>query len=74
LLMPTEYDEFSARAHAFYKQVPAKAAKNRKLLQRVMIKHGFDVYPAEWWHFDFRNWRDYPLLNVPFEKLKKADP
>jgi zinc D-Ala-D-Ala dipeptidase len=74
LLMPTEYDEFSARAHSFYKQVPAKAAKNRKLLQRVMIKHGFDLYPAEWWHFDFRKWRDYPLLNVPFEQLKKAVP
>jgi D-alanyl-D-alanine dipeptidase len=74
LLMPTGYDDFSIRANSFYKQVPAKATKNRKLLQRVMIKHGFDLYPAEWWHFDFRNWRDYPLLNVPFEQLKKAVP
>jgi len=35
-------------------------------------RHGvgsFAVYEAEWWHFDYKDWREYPILNVPFEKL-----
>jgi zinc D-Ala-D-Ala dipeptidase len=27
------------------------------------------VYESEWWHFDHRDWRDYPILNVPFEAI-----
>jgi len=29
------------------------------------------VNPSEWWHFDFRGWERYPILNVPFEQLQK---
>jgi hypothetical protein len=27
------------------------------------------VYLAEWWHFDYKDWKEYPILNIPFEKL-----
>ena len=27
--------------------------------------------PNEWWHFDFRDWERYPILNLPFEDIGK---
>jgi D-alanyl-D-alanine dipeptidase len=33
-----------------------------------MEAEGFSVYPNEWWHFDYRDWRDYPVLNQSLEK------
>ncbi|HQP86249.1 MAG TPA: M15 family metallopeptidase [Thermoanaerobaculia bacterium] len=34
-----------------------------------MEREGFFVYPWEWWHFDFKDWNAFPILDVPFEKL-----
>ena len=30
----------------------------------------FAVFEAEWWHYDYRDWEQYPILNVPFEELE----
>ncbi len=30
---------------------------------------GFTVYEAEWWHFDYKDWRQYPIMNLTFEQL-----
>ena len=30
---------------------------------------GFTVYEAEWWHFDYHDWRRYPILNLAFDRL-----
>jgi D-alanyl-D-alanine dipeptidase len=35
-----------------------------------MESEGFTVYDHEWWHFDYKDWREYPILNVPFEGLQ----
>ena len=32
-----------------------------------MENEGFTVFESEWWHFDYRDWREYPILNVPFD-------
>jgi hypothetical protein len=37
-----------------------------------MEKQGFKVYEAEWWHFDFHEWRLYPILNTRFEDLNPS--
>ena len=34
-----------------------------------MEKEGFTVYEAEWWHYDYKDWREYPILNLQFEEL-----
>ncbi|MBW7932016.1 MAG: M15 family metallopeptidase [Gemmatimonadaceae bacterium] len=67
--MPSGYDEFSARAYPSYRGGTADETKRRDLLRRFMEREGFVVNPTEWWHFDFTGWRDYPVLNVPFERL-----
>lgn len=71
--MPTAYDDFSEKAHSTYRDLPAKSIRNRKLLQRIMQSHGFELYAAEWWHFDFRGWKKYPVMSVSFEELEKDE-
>ena len=63
------YDEMSARSYVTYERGPKEALGRRELLALTMEKEGFSVYPAEWWHFDFKDWRDYPLLDIPFAAL-----
>lgn len=68
VLMPSPYDSFTETAHRDSTNAPPEAIANRDLLARVMEKHGFEGLPTEWWHFDDRDWRKYPLMDmVPHE-------
>ncbi len=67
--MPTGYDDFTAAAAADYSGGDAEARARRALLRQVMEAEGFHVLPEEWWHFDYREWRRYPVLDVSFEAL-----
>jgi D-alanyl-D-alanine dipeptidase len=67
--MPSLYDEMSERAYPDYKGGTDAERQRRDLLRRVMESHGFTVYDHEWWHFDYKDWQQYPILNVPFEQL-----
>ncbi len=71
LLMPSEFDDFSERAHRNYMNLPEEVIKNRELLETVMLKHGFTGLSTEWWHFDFKGWEAYPLLDISFEELQE---
>ena len=33
-----------------------------------MEEEGFTVNEVEWWHFDYKDWRKYPILNQAFEE------
>ena len=68
--MPSGYDEFTDRAYAAYPGGTATERARRELLRRFMEAEGFTVNPTEWWHFDYNGWRDYPVLNTPFERIK----
>ena len=67
--MPSGYDEFTERAYPTYSGGNAQARANRDLLRQTMEAQGFTVYPAEWWHFDYKDWRQYGILNIPFENI-----
>ncbi|SDG87066.1 D-alanyl-D-alanine dipeptidase [Pedobacter terrae] len=69
LLMPTPYDSFSAAAAAKYENVSPEAKKNRDFLIAIMAKYRMNVLGNEWWHYDFSDWRNYDLMDIPFEKL-----
>lgn len=69
LEMPTGYDSFTPQAAADYPNLPPVQLHNRALLRNIMEKHGFKVYPYEWWHFDFNEWEQYELVDVPFSLL-----
>jgi CubicO group peptidase (beta-lactamase class C family)/D-alanyl-D-alanine dipeptidase len=68
--LPGLYDEFSDRSYADYPGGTTSQRWHRDLLRRAMEDEGFTVYPAEWWHFDYRDWRQYPIMNVTFEEVK----
>ena len=67
LAMPSAYDEFTPRAAADFRGGTAAERRRRALLRRAMEDEGFAVLPNEWWHFDYRDWPRYPVLNVPLE-------
>ncbi len=65
------YDEFSDRAFPDYLGGTSRQRWHRDLLRRAMEAEGFTVYEEEWWHFDYKDWRKYPILNKTFEELTK---
>ena len=69
--MPSGYDEMSERAHPDYTGGTAEERANRELLRKTMEAEGFTVYIDEWWHFDYKDWRQYPIMNVPFAEVAK---
>jgi D-alanyl-D-alanine dipeptidase len=68
--MPSGYDEMTRRAYPEYRGGPPEARARRDLLRAVMEHHGFTVEPNEWWHFNYKDWREYPILDIPFEAIR----
>ena len=67
--MPSTYDEFSDRASPKYVGGPPELLARRQLLRAAMEKEGFEVDPGEWWHYNYRDWKKYPIIDIPFESL-----
>jgi D-alanyl-D-alanine dipeptidase/CubicO group peptidase (beta-lactamase class C family) len=65
--MPSGYDEFTARAYPDWPGSTSRQRWHRELLRRAMEDAGFEVYEHEWWHFDHKDWREYPVLNEPLK-------
>ena len=65
------------------KKLSAKNKKEIALQKKNLLFHygntakpiyrgeGFTVYEAEWWHFDFNDWRKYRIGNQRFEDFEK---
>lgn len=68
--MTGRYDEMSRRSFADYVGGTSRQRWYRDLLRTSMESEGFIVYPQEWWHFDFKDWRDYAIGNVTFSQLQ----
>jgi len=67
--MVSTYDETTDRAYPNYPGGTSLQRWHRELLRKAMESEGFTVYEAEWWHFDFKDWRTYPIMNVRFDKI-----
>ena len=65
------YDEFSDRSYPLYPGGTSLQRWHRDLLRHAMEAQGFTVYDAEWWHFDYKDWRSYPIGNLTFEQLAR---
>ncbi len=63
------YDEMSKRSYVTYEDGAKEALRRRDLLRNAMEREGFFVYPWEWWHFDWKDWREYPVLDIGFEGI-----
>jgi zinc D-Ala-D-Ala dipeptidase len=68
--MPTPYDSFKKEAWPTAKISDPEILRNRTLLIDVMERFGFKVNGSEWWHFDFKGWKNYEVMDIDFEALK----
>ncbi len=68
--MPGEYDEMTERSHINYECATPEAKRLREMLRTAMEAEGFAVYEPEWWHYDFKNWKEYPILNIKFSEIR----
>ncbi len=65
LPMPSAYDDLTFRARREFMDASGEAIANRAMLERLMSTEGFIPLPSEWWHFDWHEWRNYPIMDVP---------
>ena len=70
--MPGLYDEMSPRSFPTFPGGTSLQRWHRDLLRQAMESEGFGVNESEWWHFDYKDWQHYALMNVPFEDLGNA--
>lgn len=69
--MGTGFDNFTDTAHHTFTALSETVLKNRTLLKEVMLKYGFKLFETEWWHYSWPNDRNYEVLDLSFEKLKR---
>ena len=67
--MPGDFDEMSERSHINFAGGTSEQRRLRDLLRAAMEAEGFSVYEPEWWHYDFKDWRQYPILNLSFAEI-----
>jgi D-alanyl-D-alanine dipeptidase len=65
------YDEMTDRSYPLYPGGVTLQRWHRDFLRHAMEAQGFNVYEAEWWHFDYKDWRSYPIGNLTFEQLAR---
>ena len=53
--MGSGYDFFGPESWPDFADISELQRSNRMLLQLIMMKHGFNPYPKEWWHFTLQN-------------------
>ncbi len=72
LPMPTEFDDFTEKAHHDFSDLSKEILENRRILKAVMEQNGFIALPTEWWHYSFPNAaQQFEVLNLNFKKLSK---
>ena len=69
IIMPSPYDDFTAKASPAYKGGTRRQRHMRDFLRRALEAEGFSVNVGEWWHFDYWEWEKYRVMDVPFENI-----
>lgn len=52
--MGTPFDFFGIQASHNFKQLSKEILSKRAYLKSVMIKHGFNSFDSEWWHYNLK--------------------
>jgi zinc D-Ala-D-Ala dipeptidase len=63
--MPCPYDEMSARASVYYRKGEKQSRLLRDLLRKTMEEESFSVYRKEWWHYEYNQCLECPVLDYP---------
>ena len=68
--MPSEFDEMTERSYAYYTGSTPEATRMRAVLAAAMTAEGFWIFDTEWWHFDYKDWKEYPILDLEFSEIR----
>jgi len=68
--MPSDFDEFNEKASPDFRGGTEEETANRDLLRSMMEAEEFSVNPKEWWHFDYKDWREHKIYDIPFSTLQ----
>lgn len=69
--MPSGYDEMTERSHINYQGGTDDERRLRDMLRAAMEAEGFAVFEPEWWHYDYKDWRQYEIQNISFQEIDK---
>lgn len=64
------FDFFGELSHPDYKGITEEQYANRMILQKVMMRNGFEPIDCEWWHFTLK---DEPFPDTYFEFPVSSD-
>lgn len=68
--MPGDYDEMTPRSYPDFPGGTQEQRARRDLLRQVMERHGFTVESNEWWHFNYKDWPQYPITDIDFSDIR----
>jgi D-alanyl-D-alanine dipeptidase len=68
--MGSPFDFFGPISRPDCKEITAEQQANRRTLRDAMVRHGFEPYECEWWHFTLKN---EPYPDTYFELPVSAD-
>ncbi len=69
VVMPSPYDDFTPAAYRSNTAAPAETLAASRVLEGWMVAEGFVPLANEWWHYDWAEWRRYPIMDVPLEDV-----
>ena len=71
--LPSEFDNFTAKASPNYKGMTSEARKNLDILSNAMKSSGFKTISTEWWHFEDTEYKSYKIQDIPLSKFDKTN-
>lgn len=71
--MPTEFDNFTAKASPNYKGMTSEQRKNLDVLSKAMKSAGFKTVSHEWWHFEDKEYSNYKIQDIPLSKFDNTN-
>ncbi len=66
------YDETTPRSYPDYPVATSLQRWHRELLREALVREGFRPIVDEWWHFDYYDWRTYPIMNLSLDDVEDA--
>lgn len=67
--MPTAFDAEGPGAHWRNISKETQGGKNAHRLLAIMNKAGFETVSTEWWHYEWKQGKNFPLIDRNFEDL-----
>lgn len=71
--MPSEFDNFTAKASPNYKGMTSEARKHLDILSKAMKSSGFKTISTEWWHFEDTEYKSYKIQDISLSKFDKTN-